>query len=186
MPEKAPRGSPFVEDPYTCNLLSDSWVMLYGIAECHGKALPDLIEEGNTEEFGRWMSLCHDGDRVAYTDENGKMIPYKEDVSDSYLWSGSRIFAGIRKNQRSALERQKEATRAPYEIDYMVDKALRVEGVLGAQISAGLGGCMMALARNDAVSTLKSFLEKEYYAPRGLEPQIFICSPVKGSGCLVQ
>lgn len=166
-------------------------VMLYGIAECHRARLcSDLIEEGNTEEFGRWMSLCHDGDRVAYTDENGKMIPYKEDVSDSYLLERIEDLQSgdPERIKRSALERQKGsyACSVP-EIDYMVDKALRVEGVLGAQISgAGLGGCMMALARNDAVSTLKSFLEKEYYAPRGLEPQIFICSPVKGSGCLVQ
>ncbi|HBN85947.1 MAG TPA: hypothetical protein DDZ89_19140, partial [Clostridiales bacterium] len=71
------------------------------------------------------------------------------------------------------------------EIDFMVDKALSVQGVLGAQISgAGLGGCMMALVRTDAVSALTECLEKEYYAPLKKQPKIMVCSPVKGSCCL--
>ncbi|NSW92089.1 MAG: hypothetical protein HPY74_15705 [Firmicutes bacterium] len=69
------------------------------------------------------------------------------------------------------------------EIDYIVDMALRVKGVMGAQISgAGLGGCVMILVEEGAVDALVAKLEQEYYAPRNLEPAVTVCAPVKGSG----
>ncbi len=87
---------------------------------------------------------------------------------------------------RAQIERQAGgyACSVP-EIDFIVDTALRVDGVVGAQISgAGLGGCVMILVREDAVDRLAARLRDAYYAPRGLAPDLTVCAPVKGSGVL--
>ena len=70
-------------------------------------------------------------------------------------------------------------------IDRMVDIAISVDGVLGAQIAgAGLGGCMMALLRSDSLESLTSALTTQYYEPRNLDTAVFACNPSAGSGIL--
>ncbi len=64
----------------------------------------------------------------------------------------------------------------------MIDIARSVPGVVGAQISgAGMGGCMMVLAREEAVEALEERLTEEYYEPEGLEPQVDTCAPIAGA-----
>jgi len=70
-----------------------------------------------------------------------------------------------------------------YKIDMLVDLANSTKGVLGAQVAgAGLGGCIMALVKEEALETLRERLIKKYYEPFNLEPIIDVCIPVKGSG----
>jgi N-acetylgalactosamine kinase len=65
----------------------------------------------------------------------------------------------------------------------MVDIACRVPGVAGAQIAgAGLGGCIMVLARKDAVSAVRKALARHYYRPRSLQPAAMPCITVEGAG----
>ena len=69
------------------------------------------------------------------------------------------------------------------ELDAMVDIALGVDGVVGAQLAgAGLGGCIMVLARDDATDALRQAMIQHYYEPAGREPQVEVCVPVEGSG----
>jgi N-acetylgalactosamine kinase len=69
------------------------------------------------------------------------------------------------------------------EIDEMVDMACSVRGVVGAQIAgAGLGGCVMVLARKEAVPAVRKALTARYYRPRGLEPAALPCTTVEGAG----
>ena len=69
------------------------------------------------------------------------------------------------------------------EIDTMVDIACSVEGVAGAQLAgAGLGGCIMMLARKDALSSVHKALVEKYYEPNKLEPAILNCITVEGAG----
>jgi galactokinase len=71
------------------------------------------------------------------------------------------------------------------EIDWIVDAAQAVPGVLGGQIAgAGLGGCAMILVRNESVAPLLKTLEKGYYRPRKLALDAHVCVPVAGSGLL--
>jgi len=71
------------------------------------------------------------------------------------------------------------------EIDRMVDCALRVPGVFGAQLAgAGLGGCMMVLARVEAAEAVRGALEREYYTPMEIPPCTFVCQPARGSHVL--
>jgi N-acetylgalactosamine kinase len=69
----------------------------------------------------------------------------------------------------------------------MVDVALRTEGVVGAQLAgAGLGGCMMVLARQEAVDQLIARMTELCYHPRGLTPTMSISVPIAGSGVLLE
>ena len=43
----------------------------------------------------------------------------------------------------------------------------------------------MALAREEATDQLIERLTQLYYQPRGLEPQVSVCTPIAGSGVLV-
>jgi galactokinase len=65
----------------------------------------------------------------------------------------------------------------------MVDIASSVPGVAGAQIAgAALGGCIMVLARKEAVDPVRKALVKQYYRPAGLKPAILPCIAVEGAG----
>lgn len=60
-----------------------------------------------------------------------------------------------------------------------------MDRVLGAQFSgAELGGCLMILAKDEAVNGVVAKLEEEYYGKRGLEKGITISVPVKGFGLI--
>jgi galactokinase len=72
------------------------------------------------------------------------------------------------------------------EIDRMVDVSLRTEGVVGAQLAgAGLGGCMMVLAQEDALPRLVENLTAQYYRPSGRPPSVMVCKPIAGSSVLL-
>lgn len=69
------------------------------------------------------------------------------------------------------------------QIDRMVDIASEVPGVAGAQIGgAGLGACIMVLARREAVERARKALIKHYYRPAQLQPAILACIAVEGAG----
>ena len=70
-------------------------------------------------------------------------------------------------------------------IDFMVDAAGQVPGVLGAQLAgAGLGGCVMVLVERSGLPALQEHLQATYYEPRSIEPLMIPCRPVRGCGCL--
>ena len=65
----------------------------------------------------------------------------------------------------------------------MVDVAISVPGVAGAQIAgAGLGGCIMILARHQSVAAVRKALAARYYRPHDLEPAAMPCVAVEGAG----
>ena len=69
------------------------------------------------------------------------------------------------------------------EIDRMTDIVAAVPGVAGAQIAgAGLGGCIMVLARHESVDSVRKALVREYYRPAGLKPAVIPCIGVEGAG----
>ncbi len=162
-------------------------VLLYGIAEIlRSRLAVGLLEAGRIEEFGDLMRISHDGDRVSRPDADGVYRPSEEDTSDACL---NRLIDDLASEdpQRvlgAQLYRQpgSYACSTP-EIDHMVDIASRVPGVAGAQIAgAGLGGCIMVLARKEAVESVRRALIREYYKPAGLKPAVLACTAVEGAG----
>ncbi len=158
-------------------------VVLFGLAECErSRRTAQLLAEGDVETFGLWMNRSHDGDRVARWNADGTDYEvFTEDCSDSALQELVERAQWGDGDADLALQRGAYACSTP-EIDCMVDTALSVPGVLGAQIlGAGLGGCILVLVREDACEAVRHALTTRYYAPRHLPPEMFVCSPVAGS-----
>jgi galactokinase len=142
-------------------------VCVFGVTECHRSRLCfDMLERGDVEGFGEFMNVSHDGDRVMFNVQcpmSNVQCP-----TPIYLRPGAY------------------ACSTPM-IDKMVDIALSVDGVMGAQISgAGLGGCIMILARRDAVESVQTALGEQYYRPLQKKPGVYVCVPVEGSGVLTK
>jgi N-acetylgalactosamine kinase len=150
-------------------------LVLYGIAECE-RALrcPDLLHANDAHGLGQWWNVSHDGDRVVTYDDHWHPEPFGADASDDSL-DTLIVDLGSGDAQRVAgaqlhLQPGCYACSTP-EIDLIVDLAVRLPGVKGAQISgAGLGGCVMILVENEhsdeAIQALRSrALDAKCYAP---------------------
>jgi N-acetylgalactosamine kinase len=163
-------------------------VCLFGISECErSRRFIELLQCGHVSELGLLMNISHDGDRVAKMDKRGCMRKYESRCDDAHL---KRL---IKRCERlggetadAELWRQPGSYRcSTVSVDFMVDVANSVDGVVGAQLSgAGLGGCMMALTREDAVERLIEEMSERYYKPRGREPCYVIATPTAGS-CVI-
>jgi len=203
--EKAEQVFQTHAEPRTYDIRS---VVLYGLAECaRSERCGELLKAGDVAELGRMMNVSHDGDRVArfVASEAGegtqagatpafplprgwRAVLYDWRTPDGVLrnLSGDLQSEEPARVQRAQLHHQPGgyACSVP-EIDLMADLACSVEGVLGAQLSgAGLGGCMMVLVRAEAVERLRRKLARDFYRPRGLEPDCTVCRPIEGSGLL--
>lgn len=68
------------------------------------------------------------------------------------------------------------------EIDFLVEAACAVPGVLGARITGGgFGGCTVNFARPDAFEPLKETLRHSYFQYRGMEPDVYLCVAAPGA-----
>ena len=156
-------------------------VVIYGLAEYErSRHCASLLERGSIDDFGRWMNISHDGDRVISADDQPFDLDYSDKVMDKLIKHAQQNphFDNMAKLPGGY------GCSIP-EIDKMVDIALSVEGVKGAQLSgAGLGGCMMALVHKNSYENLKAKMIRDYYEPSSLEPDMFICRPVAGSGLI--
>ncbi len=168
-------------------------VVIYGVAECARALLaPALLAEGRLERFGQLMAVSHDGDRVSRHRRlsNGRWRSSRFDWKcDDDMLAGRRADLASEDPDR-VLAAQLYMQPGAYacsiqQIDRMIDLVADVPGVYGAQLGgAGLGGCIMILARPEAVETTTRLLLDEYYGPSKLEPLIHVCSPVAGAGAL--
>ena len=158
-------------------------VVLFGLSECErSRACPTLLRRQSIAEFGRWMNISHDGDRVVRWDRADNSLPFTLDYSDDTM---DRLAAEAETDPAGdgLVSLSGGYSCSIPQIDHMVDIALSVDGVLGAQVlGAGLGGCILVLLREDAYDDLKKALEKRYYLPANTEPAMFPCYPVTGSG----
>ena len=153
-------------------------VVMYGLSECErSMACPLLLKKGAITELGRWMNVSHNGDRVV---SNARS--FAVDCSDQALDCLADDCRTKLHRSHLVLQTGAYACSTP-QIDRMVDIALSVSGVLGAQIlGAGLGGCMLVLLQKDSCELLERAMIREYYKPANLEPEMFACYPISGSG----
>ncbi len=164
-------------------------VVLFGLAECERARLyADCLRAGRIGEIGRMMKASHDGDRVAVWNARGEAEPFGAPTSDTHLLQlvedlDSREPDRI-EQARLAWQPGRYACSLPV-LDRMVDIAAATEGVAGAQLAgAGLGGCLMVLARREAVPALRANLEKAAGATPGPAPAVLVCLPIAGAGLL--
>ncbi|MEN6607213.1 MAG: galactokinase [Bryobacteraceae bacterium] len=78
---------------------------------------------------------------------------------------------------------QKDYEVSCEELDFLVDMALSVPGVLGARMTGGgFGGCTVNMMRPDIVAQFRSVVTKAYAARYGLTPDIYPVRPSAGAG----
>lgn len=161
-------------------------VALFGLAEIErARLFADMLKGHQLARIGRMMNISHDGDRVARLC-SGVMRPYQAETSNSYILSLiEAVESGV---PERVMEAQLQWQAGSYacslpEIDRMVDTALQLDGVIGAQLAgAGLGGCMMILAHRASVS---SIIKKMETGAGRKKTSVLICKPVEGSRVLM-
>jgi len=159
-------------------------VCLYGIAECiRAEMVPQCLQAGDMETFGRLMSISHDGDRVTKL-VDGERVPVDNDYPDERidaliddLESGDpgRI-------ERANLWRQGGGYNVSLpELDTLVDIALATKGVIGAGlVGAGMGGCIVAVVEQEHAAEVIENMAEQYYRPRSLPVKAEVVMPVGG------
>lgn len=161
-------------------------VVLYGLAECARAALcRDLLKQGDVEGFGRLKYRSHDGDRRFRTSPSGEARPVDNRISDADL---DALIADLDSRDPARVETaQIHLQPGGYdcsceELDRIVDIAAGVAGVAGAGLTGGgLGGCVLAIVKEEAVADLVRALNAEYYGPRGLKDGTLVCAGVEGA-----
>lgn len=159
----------------------------YGLGRVdRGVMMPDLLDAGDGEamrEFGRLMSITHDGDRLF---QHGH--PYTENLDrlqDARLESllGNGVLDA---DARSLRHEPGFYGASTAELDTIVDAALATEGVLGAGLmGAGGGGYVLILAEAGSYGAIRAALEREYYGPTNREPDVETWRPVAAAGRLL-
>jgi N-acetylgalactosamine kinase len=163
-------------------------VCLYGIAEClRSEQAVAMLHEDNVKGFGELINLSHDGDRVTHV-VDGRRVPLDKPLTDADL---DRLTEAVRsddpeRREAARLFRQPGGYDASCEeLDFMVDTAREVPGVLGAGlVGAGLGGCIVVLVRRDRADDVIAAIEENYCRPRGLPIVAQVCPGVGGSGII--
>jgi N-acetylgalactosamine kinase len=151
-------------------------IVLFGIAEMQRARLAmQLLEAGDPAGFGHLMNRSHDGDRVSHPITGKRFIPrvdwdqLEERLADPERYDGREFIAEIPGGYGCSIEK----------VDRIVDHALNLRGVRGAQIAgAGLGGCCMVLVEQSCQEQVRAELQKLVSAP------VQVCSSV-GGACLL-
>ena len=69
------------------------------------------------------------------------------------------------------------------ELDFLVDTALAIDGVLGSRMTGGgFGGCTVTMLRPDAVARFGQEMARAYQRQFQAAPQIYACRPSAGAG----
>jgi len=163
-------------------------VVLFGIAECaRGRMFSGLLEGTKAEDIGAIMAASHDAERATRA-RDGKRVSYKWTADDACIRAlmADLVSEDPHRVRRAQLYLQPGRYGSSRDaIDAMVDVAVGVPGVIGAQLSgSGQGGSAMVLVEAEAVDRLKRTMRRSFFRPRGLRPDISVCSPVRGSGVL--
>ncbi len=69
------------------------------------------------------------------------------------------------------------------ELDFLVDTALGLRGVMGARMTGGgFGGCTVNLVRPGSVAEFSARITEAYKARFGITPSVYPCRPSAGAG----
>ncbi len=124
-------------------------------------------------------------DDVAYrrakhvTEENARVLQTEAALEAADLDAVGRLFAASHASLRDLYE-----VSSP-ELDALVEMASGVPGVVGARMTGGgFGGSTINLVRREAISALRSAIERDYRGRTGLTPTIFDVDAVDGAGWL--
>jgi galactokinase len=108
--------------------------------------------------------------------ENARVEAFREAAARRDLPEMGKLFVA----SHESMKNDYEITCA--EIDFLVDRALQIDGVYGARMTGGgFGGCTVNLVRPDAVDSFKAAIVKQYKDEYRVEAPVFDCVPSKGA-----
>jgi galactokinase len=69
------------------------------------------------------------------------------------------------------------------ELDFLVDRALEIEGVIGSRMTGGgFGGCTVTMVREGSAGAFTAKIAEAYEAKYRLTPRVYPCKPSAGAG----
>ena len=69
------------------------------------------------------------------------------------------------------------------ELDFLVDTALRIDGVFGSRMTGGgFGGCTVTMLRPDALPAFGQEIARAYQEKFSVTPALYPCRPSEGAG----
>ncbi len=163
-------------DPGTYDLRG---VTLFGISECmRSEQFADTIARGDLAAVSGMMEASHDGDRTHRHSPDGQ-------CAEHVVATDAQALSDLARRGAPLIECSGRYACSTEAIDCLVDLANSVDGVIGSQLAgAGLGGCMMIVARTAALERIETALSDGFYAPRGLSCDLEVCTPVAGAGLM--
>ncbi len=109
--------------------------------------------------------------------EGARVDAFIEACRRSDLLTMGRLFVASHRS----LQRDYEVSCE--ELDFLVETALGVPGVLGARMTGGgFGGCTVNLVRPEAVEAFETGIVEAYRARFHIEPRIYRCRAAAGAG----
>jgi galactokinase len=138
------------------------------------KALRDVSLEALNAHRDEMSDVVYRRARHVVT-ENARVLAFSRKLYDGDL---TDVGALLVKGHRSL--RDDYEVSIP-ELDTLVEAAVEVEGCYGARLTgAGFGGCIIALAAEDAVPDVEAHLNEVYEAEYGKQPAVYITRPADG------
>ncbi|MCX7824008.1 MAG: NTP transferase domain-containing protein [Verrucomicrobiae bacterium] len=156
---------------------------MYGLARADRGRVQDRLlaagDEASLREFGRLLTIAHDGDRLFERDASiGQMLAYR----GHHLRLTDDAMSELIRRSADAHDPDAQLRRQPgfygasvVELDFIVDLALGVGGVLGAGLmGAGGGGIVEVFARDgdDLRAAVEKTLDDGYFEPRHMTVQV--------------
>ena len=149
------------------------------VAECASAAL-DIGVESLRDAEAHQLELIRDpiAQRRArhVLSENQRVLDFVEASRKGDLREMGRLLV----ESHRSLEQDYEVTCA--ELDFLADRAMQIEGTLGARMTGGgFGGCTVNLVEPAAVERFKQTLGRAYLEKFGIEPAFYHVRPSDGA-----
>jgi len=113
--------------------------------------------------------------------ENARLERFVEASAATDVETMGRLFV----ESHRSLQNDYEVSCA--ELDFLVDSALAIEGVLGARMTGGgFGGCTVNLLRADAKAGFRERISTTYEREFHVEPAFYPCKPSRGAAEEIQ
>ncbi len=69
-----------------------------------------------------------------------------------------------------------------FELDTLVEEALKIEGVMGSRMTgAGFGGCTISLVKSDRIEKFTTQVSENYEKKTGLKPEFYVTNIKDGA-----
>ncbi|HEX3028811.1 MAG TPA: galactokinase [Clostridia bacterium] len=133
------------------------------------KCLGELIYEGVVDKMEKLGDNVIKQRLMHVISENDRVIKSVKALEENDIASFGRLMIQSHESLRDLYE------VTGYELDSLVEEALKIQGVIGSRMTgAGFGGCTVSIVRDDAVERFIFDVGENYYRKTGLRASFYI------------